>query len=104
AAWAAAETARAAHACARALEAGAGTEADFEAKLASQTAEAAADAATAAGGVDAASPARADLARLLGLNLGGPRELGQPIDASENGPLGRLWPSGAPDWFLHASS
>jgi hypothetical protein len=104
AAWAAAETARAASAYTRARGDGAGTEADFEAKVASQTAEAADDAATAAGGVDAARAARADLSRLLGLNLGGPGELGRPIDASENGPLGALWPDGAPDWYLHPAS
>jgi hypothetical protein len=40
-----------------------------------------------------------DLDRLLGLDLGRTGELGQPIDATEAGPLGPLWPGGAPDWF-----
>jgi hypothetical protein len=104
AAWAAAETARAAHACIRAIGVGARAGADFEAKLAAQTAGAADDAATAAAGVDAANAARADLSRLLGLNLGGPGESGQPINASESGPLGSLWPAGAPEWYLHPPS
>jgi hypothetical protein len=100
AAWAAAESARAAHACARAIGVGARAGADFEVKLAAQTAEAADDAAKAAAGVDAANAARADLSRLLGLNLGGPGEIGQPIDVTETGPLGSLWPKGAPAWYL----
>lgn len=40
--------------------------------------------------------ARADYDRLLGLNPGTYPELGQPIDPTENGPLGPLWPEGPP--------
>ena len=36
--------------------------------------------------------ARADYDGLLSLNLGTYPELGQPIDPTENGPLGPLWP------------
>jgi hypothetical protein len=36
--------------------------------------------------------ARSDFAKLRGLGLGRFPELGAPIDASENGPLGPLWP------------
>jgi hypothetical protein len=96
AAWAAAESARVAHASAGAR---ARPGADFEARLAAQTAEAADDAATAAAGVDAASAARADLSRLIELNLGAPGQLGQPIDVTESGPLGPDWPNGAPEWY-----
>ena len=42
--------------------------------------------------------ARADYDRLLKLNPGAFPKLGQPIDATENGPLGPLWPAGEPDW------
>jgi hypothetical protein len=41
----------------------------------------------------------ADLNRLLAMNLGKPGSLGQPIDPSESGPLGKLWPDGEPDWY-----
>jgi hypothetical protein len=34
------------------------------------------------------------------LELGDPGKFGQPIDPSESGPLGSLWPKGAPDWYL----
>ena len=40
----------------------------------------------------AAGAARSDFDRLRGLGLGRFAELGAPIDPSENGPLGPLWP------------
>jgi hypothetical protein len=42
---------------------------------------------------DAATAARADYERLLCLGLGEFPNLGQPVDASEKGPLGGLWAS-----------
>jgi len=45
---------------------------------------------------DVADAARADFSHLLTLKLGEPLELGSPIDTSENGPLGPLWPEGLP--------
>jgi len=57
------------------------------------TADAAADADAEATAVRAAeAAAKADYDRLLSLNLGVYPELGQPIDPTENGPLGSLWP------------
>jgi hypothetical protein len=41
-----------------------------------------------------ADAARADYARLLQLNLGTFPELGEPVDTSDAGPLGPLWPNG----------
>jgi hypothetical protein len=38
-----------------------------------------------------------DLAKLARLRLGTFPELGKPIDPSENGPLGPLWPNGEPE-------
>jgi hypothetical protein len=46
-----------------------------------------------------AQAARADFIHLLGLGLGLSQEFGQPIDPSESGPLGPLWPKGEPEWF-----
>lgn len=43
--------------------------------------------------------ARADFDRLLELNQGTYPKLGQPIDPTENGPLGPLWPAEAPTWW-----
>lgn len=40
-----------------------------------------------------------DYRKLLSLNLGKFFEIGVPIDPSETGPLGVLWPNGAPKWF-----
>ena len=40
--------------------------------------------------------ARADYDRLRSLNLGTYPDLGQPIDPTETGPLGPLWPEGPP--------
>ena len=74
---------------------------------------AAADAAAAAAAEDTAraawdtgraaarAAARGDLQRLGALKLGRPGTLGQPIDPAEEGPLGPLWPGGAPDWYTH---
>lgn len=42
-----------------------------------------------------------DLQRLSALKLGRPGTLGQPIDPAEKGPLGPLWPGGAPAWYTH---
>ena len=47
---------------------------------------------------DVADAADTDLSRLHALDLGLPRKLGKPIDLSESGPLGPLWPHGAPRW------
>jgi hypothetical protein len=41
----------------------------------------------------------ADLDHLLAMNLGEPGTLGQPIDPTESGPLGKLWPEGEPEWY-----
>jgi hypothetical protein len=41
---------------------------------------------------------RADFEALRSLNLGGFCDMGDPIDPSQAGPLGALWPSGAPAW------
>lgn len=41
----------------------------------------------------------ADLAKLARLKLGAFPERGDPIDPSENGPLGLLWPRVRPDWW-----
>jgi hypothetical protein len=45
--------------------------------------------------------ARGDLQRLGALKLGRPGTLGKPIDPAEEGPLGLLWPGGAPAWYTH---
>lgn len=44
-----------------------------------------------------------DLAALTRLNLGQFPELGDPIDPSESGPLGPLWPDGEPAWYREAN-
>jgi hypothetical protein len=43
--------------------------------------------------------ARSDFDALLSMNLGELPEFGPPIDPSEDGPLGPLWPDGVPEWF-----
>ena len=43
--------------------------------------------------------ARADVDALLRMNLGEFPEFGPPIDSSEDGPLGPLWPDGVPEWL-----
>jgi len=40
----------------------------------------------------------ADVDKLLSLGHGGSPELGPPLDPSEAGPLGPLWPNGTPLW------
>ena len=45
-----------------------------------------------------------DTEKLNTLNLGQPGTLGDPIDPSEDGPLGSLWPNGAPDWYTNPPS
>ena len=42
---------------------------------------------------------RSDMDKLYQLDLGRYAELGQPVDATEAGPLGALWPSGGSPWF-----
>lgn len=42
---------------------------------------------------------RADFDKLQSLSLGRFAELGQPIDPTESGPLGNLWPLGEPAWY-----
>ncbi len=42
--------------------------------------------------------ARIDYDCLLTLQLGKYPDLGNSIDATKNGPLGLLWPNGAPEW------
>ncbi len=39
---------------------------------------------------------RADFEKLRGLKLGAAGEIGAPVDPSEEGPLGSLWPEGRP--------
>jgi hypothetical protein len=46
----------------------------------------------------AADAADQDLQKLRSINSSGVRDLGKPVDPGEDGPLGPLWPSGAPDW------
>jgi hypothetical protein len=59
----------------------------------------AAAAANAAGARDAFFAASVrDLAKLARLKLGAFPELGAPIDPSESGALGPLWPEGQPEW------
>jgi hypothetical protein len=40
----------------------------------------------------------ADVEKLGSLGCGDGEELGAPVDPSENGPLGPLWPEGPPSW------
>jgi hypothetical protein len=42
----------------------------------------------------------ADYQAIDHMNLGTFPDLGDPIDPSEHGPLGSLWPAGKPDWSL----
>ncbi len=64
------------------------------ANLTIASAEAAARAAA-----NAMAAARADCIRLREISGQQHGELGDPIDLSENGPLGPLWPEGPPEWF-----
>lgn len=50
----------------------------------------------------ASEAARSDLRRLSRLQLGWFPDLGVPVDFSERGLLGPLWPKRMPDWFLSA--
>jgi hypothetical protein len=45
------------------------------------------------------NPASEDFRRLIELRLGTFPERGEPVDPSEQGPLGLLWPEGAPVWW-----
>jgi hypothetical protein len=67
-------------------------------------AAAAAWAAHAANWADARAAAASDLDRLIALNPGEPDALGAPIDPSEAGPLGPLWPQGVPEWYTEAAT
>jgi hypothetical protein len=69
------------------------------------TAAAAADwAANAAARGAARAAASSDLDRLIALNPGEPDAQGAPIDPSEAGPLGPLWPQGVPEWYTEAAT
>ncbi|MBV8267584.1 MAG: hypothetical protein JO252_14765 [Planctomycetaceae bacterium] len=48
--------------------------------------------------------ASSDLDRLIALKRGEPDTLGAPIDQSEAGPLGPLWPQGMPEWYTQAAT
>jgi hypothetical protein len=48
--------------------------------------------------------ASSDLERLIALKRGEPDTLGAPIDQSESGPLGPLWPQGMPEWDTEAAT
>ena len=50
----------------------------------------------------ARAAAWSDLDRFIALNLGKPDTPGVPIDPSEAGPLGPLWPQGVPEWYTEA--
>ena len=84
------DAARAAAAAARTADAEDAARAAFDAARAADANGAAADAADAA---------RADFEQLTNLKLGKRSELGEPIDLSDNGPLGPLWPTGEPTWY-----
>jgi hypothetical protein len=47
--------------------------------------------------------AQRDQVKINSLNLGDATEVGEPIDPSESGPLGPLWPDGEPKWFKNTS-
>ncbi|MCY2991870.1 MAG: hypothetical protein NTY19_28935 [Planctomycetota bacterium] len=52
---------------------------------------------------DAKCAARSDYDCLRALNPGETPSLGSPLDPSESGPLGPLWPDGPPAWFTQRS-
>lgn len=70
------------------------------AAAAADPATAAYSAASSAAALSAAarSAARRDFTTLVCLKHSSAPELGEPIDLSDNGPLGPLWPNGEPDW------
>jgi hypothetical protein len=102
AAWAAARAAARAAADAWAADAAEATDAAWAADAAEAAAAAAADAAAARAATRTATSS--DLDRLIALNLGQPGTLGAPIDPSEAGPLGPLWPQGVPEWYTEAAT
>ena len=65
---------------------------------------AAAGAAEAAAWAAAWAAALSDLDRLIALNPGELDPLGTPIDSSEAGPLGPIWPHGVPEWYTGAAT
>jgi len=67
---------------------------------AAAAAAAAAKAAAAVGDGRAATAAKFDHEKLLKLHHVAFPEIGDPIDPSESGPLGPLWPDGKPKWFV----
>ena len=58
----------------------------------------------AAAALVAGAAAASDLDRLIALKRGEPDTLGAPIDQSEAGPLGPLWPQGMPEWYTQAAT
>jgi hypothetical protein len=64
---------------------------------AARAAEAAAWVAGDAVGGAAGAAAQSDISKLSSLKLGDFPELGDPVDPSESGPLGPLWPGGIPE-------
>jgi hypothetical protein len=67
---------------------------------AADAAEAAGRAAAAEGPSAVEAAARADFDRLRQLNSGTYPQLGHPLDPSEQGPLGPLWSTVPPAWFV----
>lgn len=84
---------------AAAVQAGVGFAAVTSSSAATFAAEAAfLTAETAASASGDAVPYGNDYDRLLQIVLGRPHNFDEPIDATENGPLGPLWRHGRPDW------
>lgn len=77
--------------------------ATWAARAASLAVVAAAEATGTADDVVAATVV-ADLDHLESMALDSPGTFGKPIDPTEGGPLGRLWPNGAPAWFADPNS
>ena len=89
--------AAAAWTAARAADAARADAADVAAAWAATATTAAAWAADAAAWAAARAAALSDLDRLIALNPGELDPLGAPIDSSEAGPLGPIWPHGVPE-------
>ncbi len=107
AAWTAARAADAARADAAkadARAADAAEAANAAAAWAATTTTAAAWAADAAAWADARAAASSDLDRLIALHPGELDPLGAPIDPSEDGPLGPIWPHGVPEWYTETAT